>query len=234
MSNDDRPWIVITGTSSGIGAAMLDQISNDYRVLSIARRDPASTATVHVNLDISDFDAPGWKVIADLLRNQPIQGIAHMAGELGERGALMSQNTSSWRKVFDVTLAGMLELTQICWPGLNRVKDSRIVLATSGAARNKVPHVAAYGVAKAAMERFAEVLAIESGSTGPRVVVVNPGPTATPMRAKVMPNEDPATLPTPKAVAAVYVAQLLGPVPEQGSLVQARQWLEQHQGYSFN
>ena len=225
MTTTDKPWLVITGTSSGIGAAMLDQIPAGYRVLSIARRDPAGPVDQHIKLDIADPNASGWRTLQNILVDQHIQGVAHMAGELGCRGSLMSQDIADWRQVFDVTLSGMLQLTQICWPGLLRMPHARVVLATSGAARNKVPHVGAYGVAKAAMERFAEVLAIESGEQGPRVVVVNPGPTATPMRAKVAPDEDPASLPSAREIAQVYVAQLVGAIPSQASRIEARQWL---------
>lgn len=232
-STNDKPWIVITGTSSGIGAAMLAQIPDRYRVLSIARREPVSPTAHHVTLDIADLRASGWDAVRELLAGQSIQGVAHMAGELGERGPLIEQDPTTWDSVFHVTLTGMLQLTQICWPGLIAGGNGRVVLATSGAARNRVPNVAVYGVAKAAMERFAEVLAIESGDEGPRVVVVNPGPTATPMRAKVMPDEDPATLPDAAAVAQVYVEQLIGSLPAQGSRVEARQWLNEQFGLSF-
>lgn len=232
-SSADKPWIVITGTSSGIGAAMLPQIPDTYRVLSIARRDPATPTTHHIKLDIGDLDAPGWETVRQLLAGQTIQGVAHMAGELGARGPLIDQDPKTWGSVFGVTLTGMLQLTKLCWPGLVQSGHGRVVLATSGAARNRVPNVAVYGVAKAAMERFAEVLAIESGDEGPRVVVVNPGPTATPMRAMVVPDEDPATLPNAAAVAQVYVEQLIGPLPAQGSRVEARQWLKDRLGLSF-
>lgn len=232
-STPDAPWLVVTGTSSGIGAAMLTQIPNTYRVLSIARRSPAVPTEHHVCLDISDLDAPGWEEVRALLSGQSVQGVAHLAGELGERGPLIEQNPKTWGSVFGVTLSGMLQLTQICWPGLTRSGNGRVVLATSGAARNLVPNVAVYGVAKAAMERFAQALAIESGDTGPRVVVVNPGPTATPMRAKVVPDENPATLPSAEQVAQVYVDQLVGQLPAQGDRIEARQWLKDRFGLSF-
>lgn len=66
-----------------------------------------------------------------------------------------------------------------------------------------------YAISKAALEGWLEVLADEWA--GP-VFSVNPGGTATPMRAEAMPTEDPTTIPTPADIMPIFL-RLAGPSP---------------------
>jgi NAD(P)-dependent dehydrogenase (short-subunit alcohol dehydrogenase family) len=64
-------------------------------------------------------------------------------------------------------------------------------------------------VAKAGIERLAEVMADELESTAIRVNLVNPGATRTRMRARAYPAENPASLLAPEDVTPTYL-YLLG------------------------
>ena len=68
----------------------------------------------------------------------------------------------------------------------------------------------AYAASKAALENLAIAYAQEVGNvTSIRVALVNPGPTATEMRAQAFPGEDPATLQQPTAVADAILKLLV-------------------------
>ena len=64
------------------------------------------------------------------------------------------------------------------------------------------PYWGPYAVSKAALEAIARTYAAECANTsGVKVMLANPGPLRTAMRAKAMPGEDPLTLKTPKEFA---------------------------------
>ena len=89
---------------------------------------------------------------------------------------------------------------------LLRASDAgRAVFVTSGAAHNFRAYRGPYSVSKAALEALAITYAAETVSTPVRVMLVNPGPLRTAMRAAVMPGEDPMTVKTPEDLAPHFV-----------------------------
>lgn len=93
---------------------------------------------------------------------------------------------------------------------LLRASDAgRAVFITSGAG-NKAQLSAyrgPYAVSKAALDAIARTYAAETINTSSvKVMLTNPGPLRTKMRAAVMPGEDPMTLQTPEDYAPKVVA----------------------------
>ena len=83
----------------------------------------------------------------------------------------------------------------------------------------------AYAVSKFALEGWLEVLNAEWASAG-RVYSVNPGGTATKMRAEAFPDEDPSTLPTPTQITPIFLRLAHARVGEPtGSHFDARDWI---------
>ena len=96
-------------------------------------------------------------------------------------------------------------------PLLRRSEAGRVVGITSSVGRAPRAYWGAYGASKVALETLLLAYADEVRNISPvKVAIVNPGPTATEMRAKAYPGEDPATRKTPEAVAAAIVAMLDG------------------------
>jgi NAD(P)-dependent dehydrogenase (short-subunit alcohol dehydrogenase family) len=80
-----------------------------------------------------------------------------------------------------------------------------------------------YAVSKFALEGWLEVLDAEFPG---RVYSVNPGGTRTPMRAAAVPDEDPATLPTPDEIAPIFLRLAHPSCPEpSGAKLEARDWI---------
>jgi len=80
-----------------------------------------------------------------------------------------------------------------------------------------------YSISKAALEGWMEVLAEEWAG---RVYSVNPGGTATPMRAEAVPDEDPATIPSPADIAPIFLHLAHpGAAQESGGKFEARDWI---------
>ena len=69
------------------------------------------------------------------------------------------------------------------------------------------------------------VWAGETEQTNLRVNMINPGGTATSMRATAFPGEDPETLPTPDNIAPAFLQLLSSDCQDHGQLFQAREML---------
>jgi NAD(P)-dependent dehydrogenase (short-subunit alcohol dehydrogenase family) len=83
-------------------------------------------------------------------------------------------------------------------------RGGSVVLTTSTANVKGMPMIGAYGGAKAALRSFARMFAVELLPREIRVNAVSPGPTETPVVAKVFPDKD---------VAAQAVAQMTEAIP---------------------
>ena len=72
---------------------------------------------------------------------------------------------------------------------------------SSGAAWKHKPYWGCYSISKAAIEALGHTYAQEVASTKIKVMMVDPGPLRTDMRASAVPGEDPLTLREPSALA---------------------------------
>ncbi len=92
---------------------------------------------------------------------------------------------------------------------LRRSERGRVVAITSTVARQPRAYWGAYGASKAALENLVLAYGDEVVNLSTiRVAIVNPGATATRMRADAYPGEDPATIQQP-ADAGAKIARLI-------------------------
>jgi NAD(P)-dependent dehydrogenase (short-subunit alcohol dehydrogenase family) len=76
-------------------------------------------------------------------------------------------------------------------------------------------------VSKAALETLAKTYANETSDSAIKVNIIDPGATATRMRAEAYPGEDQATLRTPEQVAEAFVELALPSLAETGKIIEA-------------
>jgi NAD(P)-dependent dehydrogenase (short-subunit alcohol dehydrogenase family) len=76
-----------------------------------------------------------------------------------------------------------------------------------------------YGAAKAGMEHLVRCWAAEVATTPLRVILADPGPVATPLRANAFPGQDPARMARPQDVAPGLAALVEPGGPENGATV---------------
>jgi NAD(P)-dependent dehydrogenase (short-subunit alcohol dehydrogenase family) len=103
-------------------------------------------------------------------------------------------------------------------PLLRASGAGRLVFVTSGAAHKAKPYWGPYAVSKAALEAMALTYAAEVKENGVTVMIANPGPMRTRMRAQAMPGEDPMTLPAPEGFAKKCLPLLAPEWRETGRL----------------
>ena len=78
---------------------------------------------------------------------------------------------------------------------------------------------APYSVSKAALDCLAKTYANETSDSAIKVNVIDPGATATRMRAEAYPGEDQSKLPTPEQVAEAFVPLAMPDFTETGQIV---------------
>ncbi|MGH8242265.1 MAG: SDR family NAD(P)-dependent oxidoreductase, partial [Steroidobacteraceae bacterium] len=140
-----------------------------------------------------------------------LDGLAHVAGILGDLSPVEQYDVPTWCKVLHVNLTAAFIVTRTLLPLLRRADDASIVFTSSTVACGGRAYWGAYAASKFGTEGLMQVLAHEvAGTTRIRVNSVNPGPTRTAMRRQAYPAEDPAKLPEPAAIVRPYL-YLLGP-----------------------
>jgi NAD(P)-dependent dehydrogenase (short-subunit alcohol dehydrogenase family) len=201
--------ILVTGGSSGIGRELVRQYARfGATVLTTARREADLLETI-APLDAGRaFAVPadlgsraGREIVAtEALRIAPIDVVVHAAGLLGPRTTLEHYPESDWHEVFHINTTAVHLLHQQLIPAL--APAATIIGVSSSVGRKGRGGWGMYAISKAALEAWLEVLADEWAGA---VFSVNPGGTATPMRAEAMPEEDPASIPGPSDIAPIFL-----------------------------
>lgn len=188
---------LITGASSGIGAALAEALARTGVTLHLSGRDSARLGAVAetcrqrgavahmVALDVRDADAmAAW--IRGAGRLDLVVANAGVSGRSHEGGA---EDAAKTRAIFDINLVGMLnsvlpalEVMAAQMPGPDGVRG-RIVAVASLAAFMAAPDSAAYCASKAAVHGWIIARAPEARERGLLLTSACPGFIRTPMTA---------------------------------------------------
>lgn len=147
------------------------------------------------------------------------------AGVLGSLGPLAHTTDRVWTDTLAVNLTANWRLIRTLDPLLQRAEKGRVVFVSSGAASGTKAYWGPYAITKAGLEAMARTYAAEVASTPIRVNILNPGATATAMRAKAFPGEDPSSLPSPDDIAPLFVELCADDLAANGQTYNAREWL---------
>jgi NAD(P)-dependent dehydrogenase (short-subunit alcohol dehydrogenase family) len=213
---------VVTGASRGIGrAAAIAYAKAGAHVVALARtqgaleelddeiRAAGSTATL-VPLDLKDYAAIDRLGAAIHERWGKLDILLGNAGLLGEIAPLTHLDQPVWDAVMAVNVTANWRLIRSLDPLLQKSEAGRAIFISSGAAHKATAYWGPYSVSKAALEALVRTYAAETATTPIRVMLVNPGPLRTRMRAAAMPGEDPQTLRTPEELAP-HLVRLAAP-----------------------
>ncbi|WHM31523.1 SDR family NAD(P)-dependent oxidoreductase [Streptomyces sp. BPPL-273] len=174
---------VVTGASSGIGAATARQLAAaGYRVVLTARRkdriealaeeiEAAGHQATAYPLDVTDREAvdefaTAFKTIGVLVNNA--------GGALGA-DPVATGDPEDWRRMYETNVLGTLNLTQALLPKLEASGDGTVVVVSSTAGFATYEGGAGYVAAKHAEHVLAETLRLEIVGRPVRVVEIAPG-----------------------------------------------------------
>lgn len=221
---------LVTGASRGIGrAAALAYAEAGAHVIALARTQGAleelddairamgSTATL-VPADLNDLDSIdrlGPALLERFGKLDIFLGNGAILGPISPLGHIIAKE---WDDVMLVNVTANFRLIRILDPLLQRSDAGRVILLSSGASWKRRPYWGPYSVSKSAVDALGETYANEVENTKIRVMMVNPGPLRTDMRANAMPGEDPMTLRTPEDLAPHLVTLAAPEWNETGKL----------------
>jgi NAD(P)-dependent dehydrogenase (short-subunit alcohol dehydrogenase family) len=184
MNNSVRGSVVITGASTGIGAACalhLDQLG--FQVFAGVRTEHdvralqahASARLIPIMLDVTQEHSilAARDVVATRVASAGLSGLVNNAG-FALAGPLELLSMTDLRKQLEVNVIGQVAVSQVFLPLLRQARG-RIVNMSSIAGRAATPFLGAYSSSKFALESLSDALRCEVRPWGVSVSLVEPG-----------------------------------------------------------
>ncbi|MEO4030381.1 SDR family oxidoreductase [Chromobacterium vaccinii] len=176
----NKPLIVITGASSGIGAAAAKLFSRaGHPLLLLARRVEKLEAlelpdTLCRRVDVTDRAQLQAALAEAEARFGPADAIVNNAGVM-LLGAMAQQDPDEWQRMLDVNVKGLLNGIHAVLAGMAARGRGTIINISSIAGRKTFPNHVAYCGTKFAVHAISENLREEVAGSGVRVITIAPG-----------------------------------------------------------
>ncbi len=180
MTASQKPLVVITGGSSGIGVATARLFSSHgHPLLLLARRlDKMQSLdlpnTLARSVDVTDRNALDTAVREAEDRFGPADAIVNNAGVM-LLGDVTRQDPKEWDGMIDVNIKGVLNGVHAVASGMVARKHGTIINISSVAGRKTFPNHVAYVGTKFAVHGLSENLREELSAHNVRVVTIAPG-----------------------------------------------------------
>lgn len=187
--------ILITGCSSGIGAAIAEQLARaGHTVYATARRPETLAALAAVGchtiaLDVTSEDSMRSAVDTIVAEHGRVGALVNNAG-YGEYAPVEEADLERVRTMFETNVFGLSRLTQLVLPSMRRAGEGTIVNMGSMGGRFAFPVGGFYHASKYAVEAISDSLRLEVAPFGIDVVLVEPGMIRTGFEARVSESLD--------------------------------------------
>jgi short-subunit dehydrogenase len=213
----DPPVALITGASSGIGAAVAERLASEggWRLLLNGRDESRldavarKTAGTALLADVSDHGSRERLAEQALGRCGRVDALIAGAG-IGWAGPFVGMPADAIDRLLSVNLSAVVHLVRLFLPGMVSRRAGRVVIIGSMAGCVGVRDEAVYAATKGGLMAFADSLRYELGRTGVRVSMVMPGAVDTPFFSRRgVPYHRDRPRPVPAARVAEAVCQAL-------------------------
>lgn len=172
--------VVITGASSGIGAATAKLLaSNGAKVVLGARRADRLAALV---AEITDAGGQAAYQVTDVRDAAEVQGLVDLAKSkfggidvifnnagIMPTSPISALHTQEWNDMIDINLRGVLNGVAAVMPDFTAQKHGQIVTTSSVAGIKSFPGAGVYGATKFAVRNLMEVIRTESAQEGTNI-----------------------------------------------------------------
>ena len=216
---------VVTGASSGIGRET---------ALLLAHKGARVRAVARSRSDLEELAGENPAItphVADLSAEADRASLVDEAGEvdvlvnnagLGWTGLVEDMPAERVRRLFEVNVLALVDLTQRLLPGMLARRRGHVVNLASVASWVATPPLTVYSATKFAVQGFSDGLRRETAGRGVVVSTVNPGPIATKFWARTRTDDRPSEdlddgrkpgLPPALVARAVLRAVRLGAFP---------------------
>lgn len=176
---------VVTGASSGIGAATVRQLREQgWDVVAVARREEKlrtlaeETGASYVVADLTD-DAEVAALTEKVLAGGPVHSLVANAGAAYGTDTVATSSVEGWRDMFDVNVLGVLRVVKGFLPALIESGRGDIVVMSSTAGHQAYEGGGGYVAAKHGTHSIAATLRLELAGEPVRVIEIAPGMVAT-------------------------------------------------------
>jgi NAD(P)-dependent dehydrogenase (short-subunit alcohol dehydrogenase family) len=231
--------VLITGGAKGIGRIMRHALEADGWVVASCGRTPAAEVNTHLYLQC-DLREPGSVEKLIHAVGCPKVLICN-AGDYGALGRFDATGFAQWSESFDLNFFAVARLVHGYLTALHQLPKSTlldrrkiVIVGGAGVGGSTVrPHMSAYSVAKAALVRFVEVIAVEHPEVDINVLAPGAFDTGITEQARKAGLEPPPASPQASANLAATLRSLLRPACDgvSGRLISARwDWSRIRQG----
>ena len=211
-STEGKEVVLVTGASQGIGRSVASRYASRGSIVWAVARSPQPLEMLEQEhpehiftqaLDIRDTDALDHLFARITEEYGRLDILINNASILGPMGPLASLDDTAFAHTVSINTTGTFFVTRraidLLGASSRRGRAGRIVHLSSSVGRRVRAEWGAYSISKVGVEALNTVLAAERDDLV--TVTLNPGGTATQMRALAYPEEDLSTLPTPDDVA---------------------------------
>ncbi|MEV1287084.1 SDR family NAD(P)-dependent oxidoreductase [Micromonospora sp. NPDC049679] len=181
------PIAIVTGASSGIGAATARRLATEgFHVVAAARRVERLTALV---AEIAGAGGTATAVPCDVTSDESVAGLADAVAALpgpvtllvnnagGARGLdpVASGSVADWQWMYEVNVLGTLRVTQALLPALDASGAGTVVVVSSTAGFTVYEGGGGYTAAKHGQTALTGTLRLELSGRPVRVIEIDPG-----------------------------------------------------------
>ncbi|XP_026740488.1 uncharacterized protein LOC113502932 [Trichoplusia ni] len=182
--------VLVTGGSSGIGAAAAVLFAKEGAAVAVVGRNRAKLDSVAQRC--RELGARTLVITADIANDQEASTIVQKtidelgkldvlinnAGIVDGEGLLSGKIMESYDKIMNTNLRAVVHLTSLAVPHLVKTKGN-IINISSILAKKVCTWTLSYCVSKAGLDHFSKIAALELASSGVRVNAVSPGAVVT-------------------------------------------------------
>ena len=235
MSADThKKTVLITGAAGALGSAlsmecavkgfntiMLDKNSRGLDLAWDTITARGLDEPVLHPLDLSIAGPESFSLLAEAIKGEfgGLDAVVHCAASFNGLSPSDQVSPDDWLDTLQVNLNSAWLLSMTCLPLLRASSESSLYFLLEDPDKMKGAYWGAYGASKQALTALTLQLHTESELSTVQVLGLNPGPLASPLRARAYLSEDPKTLPEPEFAAKKIVTLMCRSVVPESAIV---------------